>query len=274
MGMCVQNFIKFFILFAFIAVLGGCGALDAILPSSGTYKVNARVNGSPLDEYSFVSLNDKIQPFFEESVSGDPDIAALTVFLKDARGVNAGYTVTYSLELNGEYAPGQDEQENAPAADSSNQDNAALTEDDKNAGNEESENNNKPNLSVVISNDPLSDIEQYKKGNEYLIPVQSLDRALHYFPLPPDLPIGRYTLVSQVMGKAGSSGEKAILHKTEKSFYYLADAGFSFDSIQVNLPGVTSSSQIIPRGSVIMLEAKLDYDSRLDPYVVWYNGKK
>jgi hypothetical protein len=38
------------------------------------------------------------------------------------------------------------------------------------------------------------------------------------------------------------------------------------------LPGI-SDTQLIPPGTTVMLEAGLDFDSRLRPYVIWYNGR-
>jgi hypothetical protein len=200
------------ILFAVLAFFCGCEAMDTFLPSSGTYKVNARVDNFPLDEFSFISSGDKIWPFFENSVSGDPDVTALTLFLRDFRGEVAGSRVVYNL-------------------------------------------------------DNSVDEENESSGEELSISVKSLDDNLPYYPVPPDLPMGQYKLIFQIM-----RGNQ-ILQRSEKSFFYLADVNFSFDSIQVHQGGVSASSQQIPKGTVIMLEAKLDFDSGLDPYIVWYNGK-
>jgi len=101
-----------------------------------------------------------------------------------------------------------------------------------------------------------------------IISVESLDGVLPPFSVPGGLPMGRYTLVYQVM-----SG-KSVLQKMEKSFFYLSRNVFSYEGINVYMPGVARNSLLIPRDTVIMLEAAVDFDSRLNPYVIWYEGKR
>ena len=293
MGMCVQNIEKALILLAVLAVLGGCGVMDTILPSTGTYRVNAMVNDLPLDEFSFISSNDKIHPYFEDAVSGDPDVTALMVFLKNSRGEVAGWKVIYTLDPENDIedntennlereieqtdfqADSRNIQEDIPSEDFHDDDenlDADDAEDEDEDNNDESKIENagedsSDDLPVVVVEIP-QDIKLFNDSDEWIITVKNLDDDLPYFPIPSDLPMGRYTLVSQVM-----SGNQ-ILHKTEKSFFFLSNVNFSFESIQVNQPGITASSQLIPKGTVIMLEAVLNFDSRLNPYIVWYNGKK
>jgi hypothetical protein len=181
--------------------------MHTFLPSSSPYKLNAHVNGVPLSERSFIVANDKITPYFEESVAGDPDVTALMVFLRNSRGDQVGERVLYSLD--GESAEG-----------------------------------------------------------ETLINVRNLSSNLPSFPLPGNLSFGRYTLVSQVM-----SG-RDVLQRTEKTFFYLGSATFSFEGINTYLPGIIDNPQIIPTESVVMLEANINFDSHLDPYIVWYSGKR
>jgi len=176
------------------------------LPSTGTYRVNMQINGIPLDECSFAGINDKIQPFFEESVSKDPDVTGLLVFLRDSRGEITGNRILYGLS-------------------------------------------------------------DYSEQNEIFVQVRDLDN-IPVFPLPDRLPAGRYTVVSQVMGA------KNILQRTEKHFYYLGNTFFAYDGINIHLPGVTKNLQPVPRGMVVMLEAKMDFDDHLDPYIIWYNGRR
>jgi hypothetical protein len=222
MDMCLQTFKRVLVLFAVMAIICGCEAIDTFLPSSETYRVNARVGSFPLDEISVISSGDNILPFFENSVADDPDITALALFLRDSRGEIVGWKTVYTL-------------------DAGKSDSAPTT----------------PQRAAPNRN-----------GEEFAIPVGSLDYKLPYFPLPQALPMGQYTLVFQVM--RGSQ----VLQRSEKSFFYLADVNFSFDSIQVHQGGVAEISQQVPRGNVVMLEAKLDFDSRLDPYIVWYNEKR
>jgi len=222
MGMGLQIFKRALIIFAILAFFSGCEAMDAFLPSSVTYRVNAKVDSVPLDEFSFITSGDKILPYFENSISGDPDVTALTLYLRDSKGEITGWKVTYTIDTEG---------------------------------------------SGTVVNEPQRAAPN-RKGEELVVPVKDLDSNLPDFPVPSALPMGQYTLVFQVM-----RGNQ-VVQRSEKSFFYLAEVGFSFDSIQVHQGGIPESSQQIPKGSVIMLEAKLDYDSLLDPYIVWYDGKK
>jgi len=181
--------------------------VDSLMPSVGAYRVNAHVNGIPLSECSFINLNDKINPYFEASVSNDPDVTALVVFLRNSRGETVGQKVIYNLENEAE-------------------------------------------------------------DDEILFFMRSLDENLPSFPFPPNIPVGRYTMVSQVMGG------KDVLQRTEKSFYYMGNTAFSFKGIDIHLPGITDNTQLITREMVVMLEAKLEFEGRIDPYIVWYNGKR
>ena len=308
MGMCVQK-IKFILLLAVLAFLCGCGPMDSILPSTGTYKVNFNINDATLNELSFFNSNDKIRPFFEESVSDDPDVTALVVFLRNSRGNTVGWKVIYSIKgtvtdkkdegdnLSPEPTPSpQGSPQDSPQSSPQSQDSppeyppspqgstqgnpqsqsspqADLLEDTEDDLTEEdlTENELLPaeeeNLPVVIIEDE-SNQDSYKDGDELFIVVKSLDETLPVFPLPDDLSVGRYTLVSHVM-----SG-KDILQKIEKSIYYMGKTVFSYNGIHVHLPGIAESAQVIPKGMVVMLETALDFDSRLNPYVIWYHGRR
>ena len=121
----------------------------------------------------------------------------------------------------------------------------------------------------VIGERVIYSLEQVTPlNNDNIIMVESLDGNLPLFPIPEDLPMGRYSLVSQVM-----SG-KGVLQRTEKSFFYLSKNIFSYEGISVYLPGIAENVLFIPRDTVIMLEVELDFDSRLDPYVIWYDGRR
>jgi len=109
--------------------------------------------------------------------------------------------------------------------------------------------------------------EEESSGNEKIIFVKSLDGELPAFPLPDNLPMDKYTVVSQVMGG------KSVLQKIEKTIYYLGKNVFSYNGINVNLPGITDSSQLVPKDTLILLEAELDFNSSMDPYIIWYDGK-
>jgi len=239
MGMCVQKVIKISIFLAFLAIFCGCEDMDNILSSAGTYKINARVSDIPLDECSFAVASDEIRPFFEEPVSDDPDITALVVFLRDTNGDIKGWKVVYSLEA---------EQKPAVNSSQSKKDNAQEGEDSDD----------------TVKKDKTPN---YVNGEEKIIAVENLDGDLPFLPLPNNLPMGQYTIVYQVM-----SG-KNILQKTEKNIFYLGENFFSFDAINTYLPGIADSAQLVPKETVIMLEAGMVFNSRLDPYIVWYEGK-
>ncbi|MDR1239592.1 MAG: hypothetical protein LBK27_05730 [Treponema sp.] len=102
---------------------------------------------------------------------------------------------------------------------------------------------------------------------EILVSVNTMDKDLPSFSLPETLEAGPYIMVYQVLG------EDSVLFRDEKNVYYLKDAKFSLDKIRTYLPGV-SASPLIPQGIVVMLEAQVDSDERLDPYIIWYSGKK
>jgi len=205
LGMFSRNFVKILIFFTVLAFLAGCE--NAFLPSAGTYKLNVHSNGVLLDECSFITPEHKMYPYFEESVSSDPDVTALMVFLKNSSGEIIGKKIKYSI----------DEQ---------------------------------------VEND------------ETLVPVRNLDYNLPFFPFPEKFPVGRYTMVLQVM-----SGND-ILQKTEKFFYNMGNIFFSYEGINVNFPGITDNPQIIPKETILMLEVQLDFNGRLDPYIIWYNGRR
>jgi len=200
-----RNFIKILGFFVALSFFIGCD--NAFMPSGSTYKLNVQADGVLLDECSFINPGDKIYPFFEESVSDDPDVTGLMVFLKNSSGEVVGKKIKYSLD------------------------------------------------------------EQVEEG-ETLIPVRNLDYNLPFFPLPEKFPVGRYTMVLQVM-----SGND-ILQKTEKYFYNMGNTIFSYEGINVYFPGITGNPQIIPKETILMLEVELDFSGRLDPYVIWYNGRR
>jgi len=283
MGMCVQK-IKAVVVLTILVVLAclcGCEPMDTILPSSGSYKVNASINGAALDELSFFASGDKIQPYFEEAVSKDPDVTALVVFLKNARGNTVGWKVTYTLEpiADGETNTNDDvssddlsdnlledlDSDQITSANDPEDTEEDLEEDLLSSGEEE---DLTPVVTVNDRTQPAPNTDSSKDGEELIIIVKSLDGELPVFPLPNNLPVGRYTLVSHVM-----SG-KDILQKIEKSVYYMGRAVFSYDGIQVHMPGIAESSQVIPKGMVVLLETSLNFNRRLNPYIVWYNGRR
>ncbi|GHV88590.1 hypothetical protein AGMMS50267_09500 [Spirochaetia bacterium] len=100
-----------------------------------------------------------------------------------------------------------------------------------------------------------------------MVYVSRLEQELPPLIFPEDLEIGQYILVFQVL----ASGE--VLNRTEKPVFYLADAQFVMGDIQTYRPSVSDGSNILPPGIVIMLETLVKADERLNPYLIWYNGK-
>jgi hypothetical protein len=106
---------------------------------------------------------------------------------------------------------------------------------------------------------------------ETLILVGRLTDDLPPFALPEDLPIGRYALVFQVVGKDG------VLFESSRAFYYTGDQAFSLISVLSYPPGAapTSGAPLFPVGMRLLLEATVTAGASLDPYIVWsYEGKK
>ncbi|MDR0583939.1 MAG: hypothetical protein LBG57_06275 [Treponema sp.] len=218
-----------------------CGDLDIVLPSAGTYQVKALANGASLDDCSLINADDSVRPYFASSVSNDPDITGLMIFLQDSEGKSLDGKVLYTLKS------------------------------DANEGFEVVKEPAKTIQAPVESggdpeDEPAPIVRIAEKNVQ--IPAKRLDRDLPVFFMPDNLKIGQYTMVFQVLG------EKETLYQTEKSLYYLGNAEFSLRDVQIYLPGVSAGSRLVSPGATVMLEARLDFDPQLDPYIVWYNGKK
>jgi len=296
--MCVQNSAKTLILLVLLVFIGfffgSCEAIDNMVPLSGSYKMNVKINGVSVDECSYARSIDKITPCFEDPVAGDPDVTALAVFLKNSQGEIVGWKVIYVLDkeaIEKEEKPltddNKDKNENEnkdvdkDVSKDGNKNNDVNKDADKSKDETKNEDKNvnkdEDKNETVISDDDddeetttVVDVETpefYENGDELIVPVLSLDKELPSFPIPEDLPMGIYTMVSQVMS------DKTVLQRTEKNIFYLGKNTFSYKGINVYLPGIGGTYQLIPKGTVVMLEANLDFDKRLDPYIVWYDGK-
>jgi len=250
--MCVR---KGSIIFIFLVLLvlsgflfGSCDAIDNVIPTSGTYKINMHINGVSLENLSYTRSADKIIPSFDDPVSNDPDVTALMIYLKDSSGEIAGWKVIYDTDIEAE----QNENTNDD-------------QDTNNAPEDKDISDDNVNKTKSTANVKLPEV--FQNGSELIIPVSSLDDKLPPFPIPEDLSMGVYTMVTQVM-----SG-KDVLQKTEKNIFYLGKNDFSFTGINIYFPGISDSSQLISKGTVVMLEADLNFNEQLDPYIVWYDGK-
>jgi hypothetical protein len=259
MGMCFQSAKKVLTILIVLSLFSGCGELDTVLPSSGTYQVKALVNDTSLDDCSLINAGDIIRPYFASSVANDPDITGLMVFLRSAKGELWGEKVLYTLKTT---ADADSETETKTEAKTETKQDAwesGTTTDTVNDAAAED-----PASENTVPEEP----EKNAAGKNIVIQVKRLDKDLPEFPIPDDLEIGQYTLVFQVLG------EKETLYQTERPVYYLDGAQFSLKEIQMYLPGVAPGSRLVPPGVRVMLDARLDFDPRLDPYIVWYNGKK
>ncbi|MDR3166611.1 MAG: hypothetical protein LBT93_01600 [Treponema sp.] len=103
---------------------------------------------------------------------------------------------------------------------------------------------------------------------EEVVYVLNLDWQLPPFPVPETLDIGQYIMVFQVLGTQNA------LYEIELPFYFLGDAKFTLDDIHSYLPSVSPGAYLISPGEYVMLEALIESDDRLDPYLIWYSNKK
>jgi hypothetical protein len=243
-----------------------CGELETIFPSSGSYQVRTLVNGAPIEDCSIIRSGDKIRPYFAVSVVDDPDLIGLLVYFQDSQGKITGEKIKYIVrpdaeeitqaetEVQEEAKP--DEAEDPVEADESDM---VVSEDDA-EGHPETEVVGKGTWSFTNS------MPKIEENTEIEIAVKSLAQELPYFPLPANLEIGSYTLVFEALGN------RETLSRTEINIFYLGNAEFNLKDIAMYLPGL-SGSQLISPGTKVMLETRLNFDTRLDPYIVWYNGK-
>jgi hypothetical protein len=113
------------------------------------------------------------------------------------------------------------------------------------------------------------DEDEEEDGSEVLIRIAGTDRKLPPFRMGEDLETGPYRMVFEILGE-----KEKIFSKTEKSVFYLAGADYGISEISAYLPGYSPDSYLIAPGTLIMLEARVIAGEGLDPYVVWYDGKK
>jgi len=255
--------------FSLIFTLFACGELSTpLFPSDGTYQVKAMVNGSSLDNCSIIRQNDKIIPYFAVSVVNDPDLVGLLVYLQNANGDIVGNRVLYTIEPVDEAVPSETPYEKTEAEDR----NSGKTEDGT-AGEEENNETDgqaEPEIpkQVTEKQASLSTNAAKPAGKKYdtVILIKSFGQEMPYFPLSKNMEIGTYTLIFEAVGRSHT------LSLTESDIFYLGNVEFRLNDISLYLPW-RSDTRLIPPGVTVMLEAGLDFDSRLDPYVIWYNGR-
>jgi hypothetical protein len=120
----------------------------------------------------------------------------------------------------------------------------------------------------VPAEKPAGEIREIPLFENLVYPVVNLDWQLPAFPLPEILEIGQYVMVFQVIGVQNA------LYEIDLPFYFLGDAAFALDDIRNYLPSVSPGNYLISAGEYILLEALIDSDPRLNPYLVWYINKK
>jgi len=253
------------LLLLFSVFFSACGELSTpLFAPGGSYQVRAMVNGSSLESCSIIRKNDKIIPYFATSVVNDPDLMGLLVYLQDSKGDIFGDKVLYTTDpVNA--ATRQDSSEDNEAeedTDSEEGANSGEEADGETAGQTEGKSDEplvREKLTFIESKAPV-------KKYDVVIPIKSFEDKLPHFPLPKDLEIGQYSLVFEAVGRYST------LSTSELSIFYLGNVEFNLNDISMHLPWFSDTS-LIPVGATVLLEVGLDFDSRLNPYVIWYNGR-
>jgi len=245
------------------SLFAGCGELDSLFSPGESYQLTALINGNSLNGCSMIRFDDEIRPFFAASVENDPDLTGLLVYVQNSRGRIIGEQVLYMLQPHSGNAVGA-----AVRAVSVNPD-TDTAETPEETGEfilgEQAALGFADEITVREGWSFINPLSAPEKS-PVVVAVRSLNQEMPYFPLPENMEVGPYKLVFEALGK------KETLYRAESDIFYLGNTELSVKDISIFLPGV-SDSQLIPPGTTVMLEPTLDFDSRLDPYVVWYDGK-
>ncbi|MDR1400207.1 MAG: hypothetical protein LBJ41_09820 [Treponema sp.] len=271
-----------------ISMLASCGDDGTlVLPASETYKVNIALNSRSIEQSltdnPIIRHGDEISPYLLNFSTDDPDVRGLTVFLRTPTGTILDGKVYYTLsgnairrnQVNGELDLDPDETLKTLPETETNGDGVGteIQTQSETVPVEPTPETTTPEPIPILTPEPMSiPVVEAWGGTrgvvEQTFTVERLDQGLPPFMLDSELPIGQYLLVFQVVGV------RTVLYQQEKLFYFMDDANFEFNDIQRYLPGVTSIDHLAPPGIAIMFEAQLDFDERLDPYIVWYNSTK
>jgi len=241
--------------FSLLLLLSACGELNtSLFPPGGNYQVRALVNNSSLESSSIIRQGDKITPYFSVSVEGDPDLTGLMVYLQNSKGDIVGERVLYSINPMDEAIQPETQQEDKDSKDKEGENETAEQTEDGLP---------KQATEKQVSVDTKSAAKKY----DTLIRIKSFDpEKMPPFPLPKNLEVGSYSMVFKALGISNT------LSLTEVDIFYLGSLEFRLKDISVCLPWF-SDTRLIPPGATVMLKADLDFDSSLNPYVVWYNGR-
>jgi len=267
------------------SIFFACGELStSLLSSGGTYQIKALVNGNSLESCSLIRREDKIIPYFAVSVVNDPDLTGLLVYLKNSKGDIIGDRVLYTIDPEDEAIKQETPREETKPEDKDpgqenefpDNDLAAFGDDDPTAtpGSKASAVTESETAGQAVPELPKQaaekknsvDTKSTVKKYDTAILLKSFGQEMPYFPLPKNMDIGPYILVFESLGKSNT------LSLTEFDIFYLGNVEFRLNDVSMYLPWL-SDTRLIPPGAAVMLEAGLDFDKRLNPYVIWYNGK-
>jgi hypothetical protein len=303
--MCLKKAVKaaalilsFSLLFS---VLFACGELSTPLFSSeGTYQVRALVNGNSLDSCSLIRQNDKIIPYFTVSVVNDPDLMGLLVYLQNSKGEIVGEKVLYTIHpMDDAIQPETQQEETKPEDNTTEISGGTVSGDNDSTASERgtTSTTSGDNDSTASERGTSSErgttsgagettgqtetgltgqgterttsVDTKPSGKKYdtVILIRSFQQEMPNFSLPKNLEVGSYSLVFEAVDRSFNT-----LSLIESDIFYLGSVEFRLNDISMYLPGL-SDTRLIPPGTTVMLEAGLDFDSSLSPYVIWYNGR-
>jgi len=273
--------VKTAVLIVFLSLLtfSSCGDLsNSLLSSGGSYQVKALVNGNSLDNCSIIRRDDKIIPYFAVSVVNDPDLTGLLVYLKNSKGDIVGEMVLYTVDPMAEsLQPETTQEETEEDIDPADKDSDGNDSEDNDSGDDdpaafwEGGNGTTWLAETDFSNQIMaknSSVDTNSTVIKYdtVILIKSFDQEMPFFQLSKDMEIGQYTLVFEVFSRT------TTLSLTEMDIFYIGGVEFRLNDILMYLPWLYDT-RLIPPDAMVMLEAGLDFDSRLNPYVIWYNGR-
>ncbi|MDR1024641.1 MAG: hypothetical protein LBL56_02865 [Treponema sp.] len=253
--MCFRKGINVLVTAGALGLLGACNQLDIVLPSIGTYQVNALINHTSLDKYSIIAAEDTVLPYFSNSVAGDPDLVNLVVYLEDSKGKPAGSRVYYTTEAVPVERSGKTEYAGAVS------ESGAETSGTETSGAETDTGGGEAEETGALVQDSAA-------VHDLMIPVDSFAGQLPPFPLPRNLEIGYYTMVFEIRGR------QDLLSRSSRQIYYIGNQKFENGGIRYYLPGLYGNSHLVPQGLKVLLETQVEYGEGLEPYIVWYNGNR
>jgi len=260
---------KTILFFSLFLVLSACGELSTTLFSpGGTYQVKALVNGNALESCSLIRQDDKIIPYFAVSVANDPDLMGLLVYLQNSKGDIIGERVLYTIHPVDDAVQQETQQDNDSGKDKVED----ISSGDSDSDNAADKDNDSAASGAIEAGSPAQEkqvpvnTKSPAKKYDTVILIKSFEQDMPCFPLPKNMETGRYSLIFEAVGRSST------LSLTESDIFYLGSVEFRLKDISMYLPGL-SDTRLIPPGTTVMLEASLDFDDSLNPYVIWYNGR-